>query len=454
LKSLTFAAVAATLLLSASVAARADDWPLVRHDAQNSGATVEAMRPPFTKSWTKKGATNEPLLVAGNTLLYTSKRGAGLRDLQAVNATTGAALWTLKNVTQTGATSPKEGLAFTILRTTDKPTAVSKLGANLWPTAIAGVDLKTGKVLWTYPIGEHPTYPAVSPLTVSGNTVYLVNIPYCVPGEDCGQGELIALNDRTGKEVAKFGWDEVWAGQIGVVHGAPLIDSAGKYVSIGLGYQAAPDAYGGQVWVFPTGARLQDGPLHRLGDPSVGTGEVSPYAHKGGNVWPLLGGTFLAVQGPLETTRVWDVSEFPARLKWEIRFTRDRAHSLMPGGANPMLLEFNSGTKLLTAMYMSTGKNIWSKAMKVTGLSATAGNTVFVPGQTAHPVKAGAAGRSDIQDGILYALDTMTGKSLWSIRRPDVTYNTPVPANGRLYVSDSDGNLECYVSAAAAKAKK
>jgi outer membrane protein assembly factor BamB len=324
----------------------------------------------------------------------------------------------------------------------------------MWPAAIAGVDLKSGKTLWTYPIGDHPTYPSVSPLTVAGNAVYLVNIPYCVPGDVCAPGQLIALDARSGKEIATYRWDEVWAGQTGVVHGAPLVDADDRLVSIGLGYQAAPGAYGGQVWVFPTGARLADGPLHRLGDPSAGNGELSPYAHKGGNIWPLLGGSLLGVQGPLETTRVWDVSEFPASLKWEIRFTRDAAHSLMPGGANPMLLEYNSGTKMLTAMYMSTGKNIWSKVMKVTGLSATAGKTVFVPGQSKHPTKAGASGRSDIQDGVLYALDTMTGKSLWSERRPDVTFNTPVPANGRLYVSDSDGNLACYAPLVPAKLRK
>lgn len=448
MKPLSLAALAAALMLSLP-SARADDWPLVRHDAQNSGASSTDVKPPFTRAWTKKGATNEPMLVAGNTLLYTSRRAAGLRDLQAVNATTGAALWTVKNVTQTGAASPKDGLVFTVMRTSDKPTSVSKLGANLWPAAITGVDLKTGKVLWTYPIDEHPTYPATSPVTVAGGVVYLVNIPYCVPGEECGPGQLIALDGRTGKEIGKYEWSDIWGGQIGVVHGAPLVDADLKYVTIGLGYQAAPDSYGGQLWVFPTGARLSEGPLHKLGDPSLeGTGELSPFAHKGGNIWPLLGGSFLAVQGPLETTRVWDVTQFPATLKWEIRFTRDRAHSIMPGGANPMLLEFNSGAKLLTAMYMSTGKNIWSKTMKVTGLSATAGKTVYVPGQTAHPTKAGAAGRSDIQDGIVYALDTMTGKALWSVSRQDVTFNTPVPANGRLYLSDSDGNLECYVSTA------
>lgn len=444
MKFLPLVALSATLALALSTA-RADDWPMVRHDAQNSGASAENLRPPLKRVWTKKGATNEPLLVAGSTLLYTSRRYGGLRDLQAVNAATGAPLWTVKNVTQPGAADTKQGLAVTVVRTSEKPTSVSKLGANLWPAAIAGVDLKTGKVLWTYPIGDHPTYPATSPVTIAGRVVYFVNIPYCVPGEQCGPGQLIALDERTGKEIAKYEWTDVWGGQIGTVHGAPLVDADLKYVTIGLGYEAAPGSYGGQLWVFPTGTRLADGPMHRLGDPgAAGTGEVSPYAHKGGNIWPLLGGNFLAVQGPLETTRVWDVSQFPATLKWEIRFTRDRAHSIMPGGASPMLLEFNSGAKLLTAMYMSTGKNIWSKTLKVTGLSATAGKTVYVPGQTAHPAKAGAAGRSDIQDGIVYALDTMTGKSLWSVRRPDVTFNTPVPANGRLYLSDSDGNLECY----------
>ncbi|HEY3265436.1 MAG TPA: PQQ-binding-like beta-propeller repeat protein [Armatimonadota bacterium] len=434
------------LLLAAAAligAARADDWPLVRHDATNSGASVQTLKPPFTKVWTKRGATKEPLLVAGDTLLYTSRRYGGLRDLQAVAAATGKPLWTLKNVTQPGAASAKAGLLFTVLRTSEKPTSVSRLGANLWPAAIAGVDLKTGKVRWTYPIGDHPTYPATSPVTVSGSAVYLVNIPYCIPGDPCGKAQLISVNAKTGDEIAKYEWDDVWGGQMGVVDGAPLIDANGAHVAIALGYKASADAYGGQVWVFPSDARLKDGPIARLGDPSNGTGGLSEFAHKGGNVWPLLGGSFLAVQGPMETTRVWNVKTFPASLAWEIRFSRGYAHSIMPGGANPMLLEYNSGNGLLTAMYMSTGKNIWSKPIKTTGLSATAGRTVFVPAQARRLRNAGAS-RGDVLDGILYALDTMTGKALWTERKPDVTFNTPVPANGRLFVSDSDGNLTCY----------
>lgn len=445
MKVLSLAALAAVTLLSLSPAARADDWPLVRHDAQNSGATLEKVRPPFQRLWTKKGATSEPLLVSGDILLYTSRRYGGLRDLQAVDAKTGKPLWAVKNVTQPGAADTKAGLVFTVIRTTEKPSSVSKLGANLWQSAIAGVSLKTGKVLWQHPIGEHPTYPAISPLTVTGGTVYMVNIPYCVPGEPCGQGSLIALNGKDGTEVATYAWDAVWGEQVGVVNGSPLVDIDGSRVAIGLGYQAAPGAYGGQMWIFHADERLGEGPIHRLGDPEVGTGEVSPYAHKGGNIWPLLGGTYMAVQGPLETTRVWDVRAFPATLKWEIRFTRGLAHSLMPGGANPMLLEHNSGTKLLSAMYISTGKSIWSRPMRVTGLSSTAGSVVFVPAQAQRPTKAGASGRSDILDGVLYALDTMTGKTLWEERRPDVTFNTPIIANGRMFVSDSDGNLACYV---------
>lgn len=450
----SLAALAAATLLAASFGARADDWPMPRHDAGSSGATQEKVRPPFQRLWTKAGATNEPLIVAGDTLLYTSRRAAGLRDLQAVDARTGKSLWTLKGVTQTGAADAAAGMAYTVMQTTEKHTSVSKLGANLWPVALAGVDLKTGKVVWQHPIGDHSTYPSTSPITVSAGTVYMVNIPYCVPGDDCGPASLIALNGKDGKAVGVYEWTTVWGDQMGVVNGAPVVDAANARVAIGLGYQAAPGSYGGQVWVFGAGKKIADGPIHRLGDPSLGDGELSPYAHKGGNVWPLLGGTLLAVQGPLETTRVWDVKTFPATLKWEIRFTRGMAHSIMPGGANPMLLEYNSGTRLLSAMYMSTGKSIWSRPMRVTGLSATADNVVFVPAETQRPTTAGASGRTDIMDGILYALDTMTGKTLWEERRADVKFNTPAIANGRLFVSDSDGALACYAPTLAKPAPK
>ena len=139
-------------------------------------------------------------------------------------------------------------MAFTVIRTSDKPTSVSKLGANLWPAAIAGVSLKTGKVMWTYPIGDHPVYPAISPITVAAHKVFMVNIPYCVPGDACGPGELIALNEKDGKEVAKYAWTSVWGDQIGTVDGPPLVDSDGSRVVIGLGGHRSRPLGGCEEW--------------------------------------------------------------------------------------------------------------------------------------------------------------------------------------------------------------
>lgn len=442
---------ATVLLVASATTARADNWTHPRHDAQASGATTERVSPPLKPLWSITGATNEPLLVSGNSLFYTAKTAAGLRDLVALDLSTRKPRWRVPNVTQPGAVAPDGKVICTVVRTTTKPTTVSKLGANLWPCAVAGVDTATGKVLWKYPIGEHPVYPAISSLTVVAGTVYLVKIPYCVPGDPCEKGEFLALNTANGKERGVWAWDEIFGGQIGVVSGAPIVDAVNSRVAFGLGYQAAPGSYGGQVLIFNAAERVSEGPVHILGDPSLGTGEISPYAHKGGNAWPLLGGSFLAVQGPESTTRVWNVKEFPARLTWEIKFTRGLAHSIMPGGANPMILEHNSGTNLLTAMYLSSGKNIWSRTLRVTGLSATAGGVVYVPGRERPVAKASATGRTDIWIGALHALDATTGRTLWTYRKPDVTFNTPSIAGGKLYLSDSDGVIMCFAPSVPAK---
>lgn len=428
----------ALAIVAVTTAVRADDWPIVRHDPLNTGACASPVTPPLKKAWTRNGATKEPIIVAGNTLLYTAKQGKmGLRDLVAADAVTGKPLWSVKNVAQTGAASASLGMAFTVQRVSDNPTSVSRIGANLWPTAVVGVDLKTGKRKWAYAIGDHPTYPAVSLVTVAGTTVYIVNIPYCVPGDKWPPAALIALNGKDGNEVAKYEWKSVFKGQPGLVDGPPVVDRKNNQVWVSLGYNIAPQTPGGQLWIFPADEKLADGPIARLGDPGSDESAPAPDAHKFGDSWPMKAGDYLSVQGPRSVAQSWQVTGTAAQSMWETRFTKDVAHSVLRGGAKPLVLEYNGGIRLLSAMFANTAQLAWSKPLRATALSATAGPVVYVP----------AEGKRQ-EDGTLYALDTLKGNVLWSETRKSVQFNAPALANGRLYVTDTAGTLTCYLGSA------
>lgn len=427
-------------LCATAPGAFAADWPVVRANPRNTAAAAEEIKPPFRPVWTLKNATNEALLVAGGKLYYTKRRPGGLRDLMQADIKTGTEKRLVANVAQTGAVAPALGRIFTVLRAAATPSSVSRLGANLWQSSIAAVDLRSGKVLWEHPIGEHPQTPAISPLTTDGRYVYLVNIPYWVPGDPVGPASFICLDAKTGERVGFYDWDRLSGSQVGVTAGPPAIDAAGR-AAIALGYQG-PDTYAGQLWVFQPGTGVSDGPVVRIGDPDGAS------AHQGAIGWPVVAGGGVLAFKPGDRIGAWTISrngDFSER--WTARASAGKALAVT-GGARPAVIVADNGARKLTALAVDTGKPAWSRTANATGLGACAGSIVFVPCQEKRPVKPGARGRTDILDGVLYALDARTGKTLWSVRKSDVTYNPPVVAAGRLLVSDTDGFITCYAPGA------
>jgi outer membrane protein assembly factor BamB len=211
-------------------------------------------------------------------------------------------------------------------------------------------------------------------------------------------------------------------------------------VAIALGYQG-PDAFAGQLWVFRPGPGMSDGPVARIGDPD------SASAHQGAIGWPVAAGGAVLAFKPGDRLGAWTIrqgGEFVE--KWSARASAGKALAVT-GGAKPLVLVADSGARRLAALALDTGKPVWSRAANATGMGASAGSVVFVPCQEKRPVKPGTRGRTDILDGVLLAVDAATGKTLWSVQKPDVTYNQPVIAAGRLFVSDTDGILTCYAPA-------
>jgi outer membrane protein assembly factor BamB len=434
---------AAFLLAFLAGASCLADWPVIRCDPQNTGGTPEAVKPPYKALWTIKGATNEALLVSNGKLYFTRKRGAFLRDLIQVDIKSKAEKKLVPNVAQTGAIAPSLGRIFTVLRAEEKPSSVSRLGANLWQSSIAAADLKTGAVLWKYPIGEHPATPAVSPITTDGKNVYMVNIPYTPPGDPVTPASLICLDSRTGEKVGLYEWTDLWKGQIGVTAGPPVIGFQGQRVAIALSYDG-PAGYAGQLWVFRPGAAVSDGPFERIGDPEPAEGDASP--HKGGTGWPAMIGSVMLSVSPGNILRTWDAQQVEASQAWSAKGSTGKALSIT-SGANPLIITQDSGSRKLSALSLANGKPLWTKNMNVMALSACTGQVALVPCQEQHPVKPGTRGRTDILDGVLYAVDARTGKALWSTRKSDVTYNQPAVGAGRVFVSDTDGNITCFAPA-------
>src|ERR1051326_3695124 len=90
--------IAAVFLCSLIVGAAAtNDWPMLGHDAERSGATLAEVRPPFERKWyrlfTDEGLMSgiQPIVAEGKVLVGTL-RGV----LHAMDAATGQDTWTFK----------------------------------------------------------------------------------------------------------------------------------------------------------------------------------------------------------------------------------------------------------------------------------------------------------------------------------------------------------------------
>ena len=85
------------IILGLTLPAVADDWPMLGHDAQRSGATATDLRPPFGRKWYRLFADEgiqsgvQPIIADGKVFLGTL---AGV--LHAIDAETGKDLWSFK----------------------------------------------------------------------------------------------------------------------------------------------------------------------------------------------------------------------------------------------------------------------------------------------------------------------------------------------------------------------
>ncbi len=82
------------MLALAAIAARAEDWPLVRHDLKHTGCSTEVLRPPWAVSWARHfdgemiATATEPIVADGRVFVGTESG-----HLWALDARTGATLW-------------------------------------------------------------------------------------------------------------------------------------------------------------------------------------------------------------------------------------------------------------------------------------------------------------------------------------------------------------------------
>ncbi len=135
-----------TLCLTAQLRAGTEEWPMLAHDSQRSGATVTEIRPPFTRKWyrlfTDEGVmTGIQPIVAEETVFLGTLRGV----FHAIHAKTGADRWSYNAeaaILQSAAAANGRvffGTADGTIHALD-----IKSGAKLW-------DVQTGSAVWNAP---------------------------------------------------------------------------------------------------------------------------------------------------------------------------------------------------------------------------------------------------------------------------------------------------------------
>jgi len=143
------ASILAAVLMVATVAARAEDWPTAAHDAARTGRTAERLGPPFRVLWTKtwpyeKIATVSQLIVAGRRgfIGTLGRDGSVAGKVRAVRLADGADAWCYDKL--------KGGVAHSLTHADHEgPTvyAATTLGE------VVALDAATGRQRWKADVG-------------------------------------------------------------------------------------------------------------------------------------------------------------------------------------------------------------------------------------------------------------------------------------------------------------
>jgi outer membrane protein assembly factor BamB len=385
----------ATSLLCA--AANADDWPMARHDARNTSYTEEELAPPLRLCWRVRSSGDSDYPVSGEMLA-----SAGM-----ICAVAGPEAYQRQQHTLLFDTSGR------LIRRIENAVPVYLKQARLilasWgdPPAITCYDLKTWEAKWSHP---------------------LPGLIYFGGGVEC-KGVLYSAYSR-----------EPPGGVAGV---APL---SRQWVFVALRIEDG-GSLSESVWPYGSGAVACDGEhfyfgldhwLHVL---DAQTLKPQWGYYDGGNVDPILTGSFAVTQGFAMSAQAINLEK--RKRVWGLNAYRGSAHSLAKGpGGIALVVESVSGA--LVGIRVDTGEIVWRHPLIVGGYgypvtTAGSGRFVYAPGGHEH-LPGGRKPR-----GGFYCLDAATGALRWKYERVHFGGRAVIVSEGCLYGVGSDGHLYKFV---------
>jgi len=213
---------------------------MFRQNLQHTGTTPEAVVPPLVKLWSYKTGAQEPTksqmpspAVLGGRLYI---GGSNLNDynLYALNATTGAKVWSFKTDGHISS-SPTVSGDIVYIQSAD--------------TNVYALDATTGTKVWNFTLGGGGNPEISSSPAVSDGYVYV--------GASDG---LYALNATTGAKI--------WSFNIGTdIYSSPAVSDGIVYVGTHDNNVYALNATtGAKVWSYKTGSLIFSSPAISGGD--------------------------------------------------------------------------------------------------------------------------------------------------------------------------------------------
>lgn len=367
------------------------DWPMFKESPARTSLAADSVSPPLRMAWCESlGVTTNisSPIVFGETL-FIGADDDELKDrsgVYALDAVTGKRKWfyrTDSSIKHTLAAS--DGLVY---------------GATVKGTVYA-LNADSGKAVWTYSLGSGiDRWIFHSPLVKDG-IVYVGTAPV-----------FVALDAKTGKlvwQAEKMGGDWISSLSSPTAGGWLLFADFNWNRGLhGIGYRD-----GKSLWVYDTEKRpwLQ-----------------STAAYSNRNVFYCAKNNRLIALGETAGNELWN-AEAPATIISSPAI--DGANIFI--GAGGYFLAFDS----------STGEKVWSRPVgnsiidflpygrgvnSVVSSPAVSGNTVYIGGT----------------DGRFYALDSATGKTLWSCDLGVPITSSPAVFGNAVYISTIDGTVYAF----------
>lgn len=373
------------------IPARADDWPMARHDVRNTARSLETVKPPLKLLWKAKlgGVESGIPLISGNMICVPVRPKNGLGQETVVFNRSGRIVKRITNAIP--------------IYLHDDTLIVAQL--NVDAAAITRLDVRTGRARWTQRLDDpaKPLPQGIAPVAyfhggiVQGDTIYCT---YALNKPGHMFEALLALHLSDGTVSAKREVEHAWT------EGTPAADQQSVYSGGGT----ASAGEGSSSFDVLDARTLQTQWL-LLG---------------GGNCFPMIVGGIAVTQGWAHTTQSIDLTQ--RKVIWSTRAWRGLLHCLVQDSSGRNItVEAKPSPKAVVGIDVGSGQILWQHPLIGSGMAASTGHYVFVPGWHEH-----LPGQKGLRGG-LYCLDADTGHLEWKHEIPNARGQAVAVSDGRVY---------------------